>query len=58
MAKKERLDVVLVQQGLFASRQAAQKRIMAGEVLVNDQKIDKAGTQVPTDASIRLLGKD
>ena len=58
MAKKERLDLVLVQQGLFASRQAAPKRIMAGEVLVNDQKIDKAGTQVPTDASIRLLGKD
>ncbi|MFP5527351.1 TlyA family RNA methyltransferase [Peptococcus simiae] len=58
MAKKERLDLVLVKQGLFDSRQAAQKRIMAGEVLVDEQKIDKAGTQVSPTAKIRLLGKD
>mgnify|MGYP002232577254 CR=1 FL=1 len=31
--------------------------IMAGQVLVNEQKIDKPGTQVPEEAAIRLLGE-
>ena len=39
--KKERLDLFLVEQGLFESRSKAQAVIMAGEVLVDDQKIDK-----------------
>ena len=44
--KKERLDVFLTEQGFFESRSKAQAVIMAGEVLVNDQKIDKPGTMV------------
>lgn len=56
MAKKERLDVVLFNRGFTDSREQAQKRIMAGEVLVNDVKIDKCGTKVDLEAAIRLLG--
>ena len=55
--KKERLDLFLVEQGLFESRSKAQAVIMAGEVLVDDQKIDKPGTMVKPDAKITLLGK-
>ena len=55
--KKERLDALLTARGLFESRARAQAAIMAGQVLVNEQKIDKPGTQVPEDAAIRLLGE-
>lgn len=54
--KKERLDALLMNRALFESRAKAQAAIMAGQVLVNEQKIDKPGTPVPPDASIRLLG--
>ncbi|MBR4945201.1 MAG: TlyA family RNA methyltransferase [Peptococcaceae bacterium] len=57
MAKK-RLDVVLVEKGLAASREKAKALIMAGKVLVNEQKIDKAGTEVNPELPIRLLGQD
>lgn len=53
---KARLDMFLVDKGLFESRSKAQAAIMAGEVLVNEQKIDKPGTLVKADAQIRLLG--
>lgn len=43
---------------LAASRERAQALILAGKVLVNDQKIEKAGAQVEADCSIRLLGED
>ena len=55
--KKERLDALLTARGLFESRARAQAAIMAGQVLVNEQKIDKPGTQVPEEAAIRLLGE-
>lgn len=55
---KQRLDKLLVHRGLAASRERAQALILAGKVLVNDQKLDKAGAQVELDASIRLLGED
>ena len=55
---KERLDVLLVERGLVSSRERAKSLIMAGNVLVNEQKIDKAGTQVPLTANIRILGQD
>ncbi|MBQ3114372.1 MAG: TlyA family RNA methyltransferase [Phascolarctobacterium sp.] len=54
--KKERLDVLLMNRGLFESRARAQAAVMAGQVLVNEQKIDKPGTQVAPDVTIRLLG--
>jgi 23S rRNA (cytidine1920-2'-O)/16S rRNA (cytidine1409-2'-O)-methyltransferase len=47
-----------VERGLVASRERAQALILAGKVLVNQQKIDKAGVQVIDDATIRLLGED
>lgn len=55
---KSRLDKLLVDRGLVASRERAQALILAGNVLVNDQKIEKAGTQVAEDCAIRLLGED
>jgi 23S rRNA (cytidine1920-2'-O)/16S rRNA (cytidine1409-2'-O)-methyltransferase len=47
-----------VDRALAASRERAQALILAGKVLVNDQKIEKAGAQVEADCSIRLLGED
>lgn len=59
MAKgKERLDILLVKRGLYPSRQRAQAAIMAGLVLVDGEKVEKAGTRVKTGASIRVLGQD
>jgi 23S rRNA (cytidine1920-2'-O)/16S rRNA (cytidine1409-2'-O)-methyltransferase len=55
---KFRLDKQLVDRGLAASRERAQALILAGKVLVDDQKIEKAGTQVSASAAIRLLGED
>ncbi len=55
MAKqKERLDKLLVQRGLAATRSKAQGLILAGEVSVDGKRIDKAGTAVPIDAEIVL----
>ncbi len=53
-----RLDLLLVERGLAASRERARAMILAGRVLVREQKVDKAGTAVPADAPIRLLGED
>ncbi len=55
---KLRLDKLLVDRGLAASRERAQALILAGKVLVNDQKLEKAGAQVEGDVAIRLLGAD
>lgn len=54
--KKERLDAVLLTQGFFETRAKAQAAIMAGQILVNDQKIDKPGTPIKADAIIKLIG--
>ena len=56
--KKKRLDMLLVERGLVASRERAKRVIMAGQVLVDGQKVDKAGTTVKGDANLRLLGED
>jgi 23S rRNA (cytidine1920-2'-O)/16S rRNA (cytidine1409-2'-O)-methyltransferase len=55
---KLRLDKLLVDRGLAASRERAQALILGGKVLVNDQKLEKAGAQVVADAAVRLLGED
>ncbi len=52
-----RLDRLLAARGLAESREKAQAIIFAGQVLVNGQKIDKAGALVPGDAEIRILGE-
>lgn len=54
--KKMRLDVLLTEQGYFPSRAQAQAAVMAAQVLVNEEKIDKPGTQVKPDVKIRILG--
>jgi 23S rRNA (cytidine1920-2'-O)/16S rRNA (cytidine1409-2'-O)-methyltransferase len=55
---KKRLDLLLVERGLAASRERARALILAGRVLVREQKIDKPGATVPEDAPVRLLGED
>jgi len=57
-AMKTRLDKLLVDQGHAASRERAQALILAGRVLVNEQRVDKPGVSVPEDAVIRMLGSD
>jgi 23S rRNA (cytidine1920-2'-O)/16S rRNA (cytidine1409-2'-O)-methyltransferase len=56
--RKARLDQLLVERGLAASRERARSLILAGRVLVREQKIDKPGTSIPIDAPVRLLGND
>ncbi len=53
---KKRLDVALVERGLCESRQKAQAAIMAGLVLVNGQKVTKAGAPVDETAAIEVKG--
>lgn len=55
---KSRIDKLLVDRGLAASRERAQALILAGKVLVDEQKIEKAGAAVEQDCAIRLLGED
>jgi 23S rRNA (cytidine1920-2'-O)/16S rRNA (cytidine1409-2'-O)-methyltransferase len=55
---KFRLDKLLVDRGFAASRERAQALILAGSVMVNDQKVEKAGAQVEAASVIRLLGED
>lgn len=57
MSVKERLDVLLVEQGFYESREKAKAAVMAGLVLVNDVPADKAGMKVPRDANIRVKGQ-
>jgi len=53
-----RLDLLLVERALVPSRERARALILAGRVLVREQKIDKPGTAVAEDTPIRLLGEE
>jgi 23S rRNA (cytidine1920-2'-O)/16S rRNA (cytidine1409-2'-O)-methyltransferase len=55
---KIRLDKLMVERGLAASRERAQALILAGRVLVAEQRVDKPGTPVGEDVAIRMLGDD
>jgi len=55
---KIRLDKLLVERGLAPTRERAQALILAGKVLVDGQKVEKAGAGIESDASLRLLGED
>jgi 23S rRNA (cytidine1920-2'-O)/16S rRNA (cytidine1409-2'-O)-methyltransferase len=55
---KARLDKFLMEHGLAPSRERAQALILAGRVLVNEQKVEKPGASVAADATVRLLGDD
>ncbi len=54
---KERADRVLVERGLVDSRTRAQALILAGQVLVREQRIDKPGQLIDPDAEIRIKGE-
>ena len=56
--KRERIDRVLVERGLANSRSKAQAMVMAGAVLVNNQRVDKASDLVAPQADIRIKGAD
>jgi 23S rRNA (cytidine1920-2'-O)/16S rRNA (cytidine1409-2'-O)-methyltransferase len=55
---KVRIDKLLVERGLVPSRERAQAMVLSGRVMVNEQKVEKAGAAVNPDAEIRLLGDD
>ena len=55
---KLRIDKLLVERGLVPSRERAQALILAGKVLVDEQKVEKPGTAVGEGSKIRLLGED
>lgn len=56
MNTKERLDVLLVNRGLFESREKAKTAIMAGQIFIGTVCVDKAGTKVAIDADIHVKG--
>jgi 23S rRNA (cytidine1920-2'-O)/16S rRNA (cytidine1409-2'-O)-methyltransferase len=55
-AGKMRLDVLIVERGLAPSRERAQAFLLAGNVLVNGQKMEKPGSQVAADARVEIIG--
>jgi 23S rRNA (cytidine1920-2'-O)/16S rRNA (cytidine1409-2'-O)-methyltransferase len=55
---KIRLDKLLVDRSIAASRERAQALILAGRVLVDEQRIDKPGISVSDNAIVRMLGSD
>lgn len=57
-ADRMRLDRLLHERGMAPSRERAQAMILAGRVLVNEQKQEKPGAAVAEDAVLRLLGDD
>ena len=58
MSSKVRLDKLLVERGLAASRERAQALILSGRVLVNELKVEKAGAAVERAAVLRFVGED
>jgi 23S rRNA (cytidine1920-2'-O)/16S rRNA (cytidine1409-2'-O)-methyltransferase len=55
---RDRIDRLLVDRGLAPSRARAQALVMAGHVLVDEQRVDKPGTLVRSDAALRVKGDD
>ena len=58
MKRKQRLDTLLVETGLVESREKARALILAGQVDVDGHGAAKAGTMVPVDADVRVIGPD
>ena len=55
---KVRIDKLLVERGLVPSRERAQAMVLSGRVMVDGQKIEKAGAGVDSEAEVRFLGED
>ncbi len=56
--KKKRLDSLLIERGIIQSRERAKGLILSGDVRVNGNPVNKAGTLIDEDAEIKLTGKD
>lgn len=56
-SKKERVDVLLVDQGLFETREKAKRAIMAGIVFSHETRLDKPGEKIPADTPLTVKGK-
>ena len=56
-AEKPRIDVLMVERGLAPSRERAQSMIMAGQVQVAGQRIDKPGTRISADSQVEIVGQ-
>jgi len=56
-SSKIRIDQLLVQKGIVPTRQRARALILAGRVLVSEQKVDKPGVAFPEEAPVRILGE-
>jgi len=54
---KRRIDQLLTERGLAESRHKAQALLLAGQILVDEQKVEKPGRMVEEDAAIRVLGQ-
>src|SRR5689334_2853314 len=57
-SKRERIDKLLVERGLAGSRTKAQAMVMAGVVLVDEQRVEKPSHQFDPNSSIRIKGND
>jgi 23S rRNA (cytidine1920-2'-O)/16S rRNA (cytidine1409-2'-O)-methyltransferase len=56
--KRIRIDKLLVDQGYFDSRERAQRSILAGHILVEEQVVDKPGTLVKAEATVRVVAEE
>ncbi|SHE94530.1 TlyA family RNA methyltransferase [Clostridium fallax] len=55
--KKQRLDILLVEKGIFTSREMAKANIMAGKIFIDDKRVDKAGEKVSITSNIEFKGE-
>ncbi|HEY9576051.1 MAG TPA: TlyA family RNA methyltransferase [Pseudobacillus sp.] len=55
-AKKERIDVLLVERGLIETREKAKRAVMAGLVYSNEERLDKPGEKIFSDAPLQIKG--
>ncbi len=57
-SKKERLDILLVEKGFFPTREKAKSAIMAGEVLVEGERVNKSGQRIKVESNISVIKKE
>ena len=57
-SKKERLDILLVEKGIFPTREKAKSAIMAGEVLVEGERVNKSGQRIKVESNISVIKKE